>query len=72
MFLLFFKHKDNEVLLVLVYITVINQYCISYIPSPLHELEVKSMCIFAYASVKKSQNTHTQKLTKIRFPPNDL
>ena len=35
----------------------------------INELEVKSMFIFVYASVKKSQNTHTQKLTKIRLPP---
>ena len=55
MLLLLFKHKDNEVLLVLVYITGINQYYIPHIPSPLHELEVKSMCIFVYASVKKAK-----------------
>ena len=44
-------------------------YYIPYIPSPLHELEVKSICMFLYASVKKGQNTHTQNLTKIMLPP---
>ena len=55
MLLLLFKHKDNEVLLVQVYITRLNQYYIPYIPSPLHKLEVKPMCIFVYASVKKAK-----------------
>ena len=36
----------------LVCIAGINQY---YIPSPLHELEVKSMCIFVLVPVKKAK-----------------